>query len=963
MQPAELITSEEKILRWWQENRIYEKARALRKGGKAYAFLDGPPYATGSIHMGTAWNKILKDAYLRFWRMRGRDVWDQPGYDTHGLPIENKIEQQLGFKSKADIERFGVANFIRKCREFVEKFVPIQSQQFANLGVWMDWKNPYITYSNSYIEGAWHTFKMAFEKGLLYKGVFPVHVCTRCETALAYNEIEYTTLTDPSVYVKFKVKGRPSEYLLIWTTTPWTIPGNTAVMAHPDFEYARVKVGNEFLIIAKDLVKTVLGKAKVEGQIVGTMKGKDLKDTEYEHPLLDLVPALQNLRGAHRVVLSPRYVSAAEGTGLVHTAPGHGWEDYQVGKENRLPLVSPIKQNGTFDSSAGKWLEGKHAKAADPAILDELKKRGSLFHVDSITHDYPKCWRCSTPLLQFSVPEWFFKVEQMRKQLLAESAEVNWIPKWAGDRFRNWLESLGDWPISRQRYWGIPLPIWEDSKGHIEVIGSLAELRKRAGLKNEIDLHKPEIDGVKFECNKCGLEMSRVPEVLDVWFDSGAASWASLGYPARKDLFKKLWPSEFQTEGPDQIRGWWNSQLIMSMLTFGRAPFKNILYHGFILDLHGVKMSKSRGNIVAPEQVIEKYGRDVLRFYLLSFPPWDDVSWNWDDVDDVFKLFTIWANCARFVEAYVENKGAKRPARLNIEDEWILSRINSILSDGTKAAEGYQIFKLSQAARDFVIHDFSRTYIKLIRDRVAPGYSGKDRAAAEYALVTVLRILNRAMAPIVPFLTERIHQNLLRPLEKRESVHMLDWPEADKKAIDKELEERMAAALEISEAINGARAAAKIKLRWPVRKAILVSKDKVAQAAAKDFASVIQLLSNAKEVEARTAEPREPSGMPINEFGRGKVFLDTTRDEKLIEEAMIRELIRKVQAMRKESGLNVKERIVLRLKGDERVLKILKKWQTEIESGTTAKAVKIGELEGERKGELDFEGRKVSIGF
>lgn len=947
-----LKKTEAQILDFWAKNKIYEKAKALRKGKKPFSFIDGPPYATGSIHMGTAWNKILKDLYIRFWRMQGFDVSDQPGYDCHGLPTELKVEQQLNFHSKKDIERFGIANFIKECRKWATKYIDVMSSQFANLGVWMDWKNPYLTLKNDYIEGAWYTFKKAAEQGFLYKDVYPVHVCSRCETALAYNEIEYTSLTDPSIWIKFPIKGKKGEFLLIWTTTPWTIPSNTGIMVHPDFDYARVQLASETLIIAKDLLHQVMQRIKGEYKIIGTIKGKDLEGMEYEHPLKNLVPALQNLKNAHRVVLSARYVHLQEGTGLVHTAPGHGWEDWLVSKDSKLPLVSPVNLNGTFNESAGEWLKGKYVKAADKEIIAKLRERNALLHEETVTHDYPQCWRCDTPLLQISIPEWFFKVENIRERLIKENERVSWTPSWAKQRFRNWLENLGDWPVSRQRYWGIPLPIWECPCGGREVIGSFEELKKKAQLKKEIDFHKPAIDAVKIKCPKCRKPMKRVPDILDVWFDSGVCSWASLGYPRKKELFKKLWPPDFQTEGPDQIRGWWNSEAIMSMFSFNRLPFKNILYHGFILDLHGVKMSKSRGNIVTPEQVVNKYSRDVLRLYLLASAPWEDFTWNWEDVSDVNKIFTVWWNCAQFIETYVENKNVKKPAKLNLEDKWILSKLNSLLLAGEAFAKSYNMHKFVQSARDFILNDFSRTYIKLIRDRVAVGYSGKDRSAAEWTLLYVLNEINKALAPVTPFITESIHQQLFK--KERESVHLCSWPKADKKIIDKSLENQMDSAREIIEVIGAARASANLKLRWPVAAVTISTKDKNAVDAVKKLKGIIKQAGNVKDV--RLAK----SGKGVKKsFSKGELFLDTTQSKELLEEAMIRELIRQVQMMRKEAKKKVTERINLCLKGQEEVLK---RWIKEIEKGTTSK-ITLGQIKGKKKGKLKFEEKIIQIGF
>ena len=443
--------SEEQILDFWKKKKIYEKAVEKRKNAKKFYFIDGPPYATGYIHMGTAMNKILKDFYIRFFRMYGFKAWNQPGYDTHGVPIENKVEQKLGFKEKQDIEKFGIDKFIEECRNYATQFLDVMNNQFANLGVWMDWKHPYLTLSNEYIEGAWFTFKQGYEKGLLYKGTYSVHVCPHCETAVAYNEIEYTQVTDPSIFVKFKLKKKQNEYFVIWTTTPWTLASNTGIMVKPDAEYARVQVGDEIFIIAKQLLDSVMTKVKIKDfTILETMKGKELKDLEYESPLRDIFPFIKKLKNAHRIVLSDKYVTLEDGSGLVHTAPGHGQEDYKVGVENDLPIVNPLGFDGKYNKESGKY-SGMFVKTADKLIIEDLRNLGALLSEEKVEHDYPLCWRCSSPLLMMAVPQWFFKVTEIRERLLSENKKINWVPAWAGQRFQNWLESLGDWPLSRQR--------------------------------------------------------------------------------------------------------------------------------------------------------------------------------------------------------------------------------------------------------------------------------------------------------------------------------------------------------------------------------------------------------------------------------------------------------------------------------------------------------------------------------
>ncbi len=920
---------EDEIKRFWEKNKIYEKVKKL--GKKKFYFLDGPPYATGNIHIGTAWNKIIKDCYIRFWRMSGFDVHDQPGYDTHGLPIENQVEKELRIKSKADIERIGIEHFIAKCREFATRHIESMNKAFANLGVWMDWKNPYLTLENDYIEGAWFTFKKAFEKGLLYQGLYPVHVCPHCETAVAYNEIEYTKLKDPSIYVKFQVKGKSNEYLVIWTTTPWTLPANTGVMAHPDAEYVKVEVDNQRLILAKELLDSVMEKTgSKDYKIVQTMKGRDLEGLEYEHPLKDAFPFQKELKNAHRIVLSEQFVTMETGTGLVHTAPGHGQEDYKVGMENGLPVVSPIKLNGTFNEECGEY-SGMFVKAADKKVMDSLESQGLLLHKEDITHDYPQCWRCDSPLLQISVPQWFFKVTKIRSRLLSENNKVKWYPDWAKQRFSNWLENLSDWPISRQRYWGIPLPIWTCECGEKKVIGSVKELKEELG-----DLHRPYIDKVRFKC-KCGKEMKRVPDVLDVWFDSGLASWASLGYPKDRKAFKNIWPSDLQIEGPDQIRGWWNSQLITSVMTFNKAPFRNILFHGFSLDAHGLKMSKSRGNVVTPDEIVEKYGRDVLRFYLLSSAAWDDFYFNWTGVENVAKSFIIMDNTMNFVNMYVDSKG--RASGLKTEDRWILSRLNTLAGNCSKYYRSYNANKAAVEIQDFIINDFSRTYIKLIRDRTWPDYKGKDKMSAFYTLNEVVRTVSILIAPICPFFAEKSYKKVAG---SKESVHLCKFQKANKKMINKRLEDEMEFARKVFEAAGNIRKENKIKLRWPLKELVVTKK-------LSHMEDILKRMCNVKKV--KFGKSNLKSFAVIDDE---KAYLDTEMDDELLEEALFREVVRKVQDMRKKNNYVVSDRVILHLSD-----KGLKKFTKELKSEVGAEKVVFGKTSG--KTSIEFDNKRIGI--
>jgi len=936
--------TEEGLLAYWKEERIFEKAKA--KGGKKYYFLDGPPYATGAIHMGTAWNKIIKDHYMRFWRMQGYDVHSQPGYDTHGLPIENKVEKKLGLRNKSEIETYGVEKFVQECRNFATEHIADMNREFSNLGVWMNWEAPYVTLENYYIEGAWHTFKTAFEKDFLYKGNYSVHVCPHCATAVAYNEIEHKKVKDNSIYVKFKAKGR-DEYFVIWTTTPWTLPANAGIMVNPKFEYSRVLANGEVLIIAKELVPKAMEKFGISGyKELEVARGKELVGIEYENPLADLVPLQKEITG--RVVPSEQYVSLTDGTGLVHCAPGHGLEDYKVGVENHLPVVCPVGLDGKYTAQAGKF-EGMFVKKADAEIIQILKERGALLAEEPIEHEYPMCWRCASPLLMLAVPQWFFRVSTIKEKLIEENRKVTWAPEWAGKRFENWLESLSDWPISRQRYWGIPLPIWTCECGNVRVIGSADELPTKIA-----DLHKPYIDAVELDC-ECGKKMRRIPDVLDVWFDSGVAPWASLHYPKEKEKFEKMFPADFEVEGPDQIRGWWNSQMITSVITFGKAPFTNILFHGFVMDAHGAKMSKSKGNIISPNDVIASLGRDALRLYLLSSETWNDFYFSTEKAKESSKILNVLWNTYLFAKAYCERAG--EPKELNTEDRWLISKTNSLAKLCTEKNRAMHGHEAATAIMDFVLNDLSRWYVKLIRDRTWPGYAGADRKAACYTLWYALEETLKLLAPVAPFMAEKIFLEL-----NGTSVHMQDYPKADEKKIDAGLEMKMARAKEIAEAVDSARQEAKLKLRHPVKRIALIGDLKM-----EAFSGLLESRCNCKDV-AFLDETGflQLKGKGTNWVERditgGKAYLDTEITKEILEESLLREVSRKIQELRKQNKLKVEEHISLMFAGDGETLNTLlahtEELKTAVGAAKIAAADKIEEL-----GSCEFGGKRVGIWF
>ncbi|MEM5824628.1 MAG: isoleucine--tRNA ligase [Candidatus Aenigmatarchaeota archaeon] len=938
---------EEKILNFWEENKIYYKQKEKLKNKKIFYFLDGPPYATGYIHMGTALNKILKDFFIRIYKMYGFNVWDQAGYDTHGLPIEYQVEKQLNFKSKKDIENFGIENFIKECKNFATKFIGVMNSQFKNLGVWMNFDNPYLTLTNEYIEGAWYTFKEAYKKGYLFKGFYPVHICPRCETVLAYNEIEYEELEDPSIYVLFKLKEE-DKYLIIWTTTPWTLVDNEAIMVKPSAKYVEVKVDDKIYIVAKDLLEKLAKEFNwANYEIIREFEGKELEFKEYEHPFSDLLEFDKS--NIYKVILSERFVSLTEGSGLVHAAPAHGKEDYIVCKEYNLPIINSVNINGTFNFGIFK---DKTIKEVNEIVIKILRERNALLKEEKIKHEYPICWRCKSPLYIITIHQWFFKVTEFRDKLLEEIEKVVWYPNSAKYRMKDWLQNLSDWPISRQRYWGIPLPIWECKNcGNIKVIGSVKEL----GIEIE-DLHRPYIDRIKLKCEKCKSEMERIKDVLDVWFDSGVAPWASIGLHKNKKLFKKFWPVQLEIEGPDQIRGWWNSQIITSYMTLGEAPYRRIVMHGFVLDAHGRKMSKSLGNIVAPEEIIDKYGRDVLRAYFLLGFPWEDYYFDWKEVEEINRKLNIIRNVFNFIKLYVNKKPEKK--NLKIEDKYILSKLHSLILQYNQALKNYELdklFVLNKKFFEFLVEDVSRFYIKIIRDRVWINYNGKDKEGALYTLLEILDKSLKILAPITPFLAEYYYQEISF-IKNFESVHLENYPKPKKSFIKSEIENIVEVAKKIIQDILEARNKAKIKIRQPLKKVIIVYKKEEIKNA-KKAKRIISILTNIKKIEFKDSfEAKED--YEIIDTENYTVYLYKKIDKKLKEEGILREIIREIQEVRKKENLSIFEKINIAIDiSNEEFKKLIEKHKEIIENETNS----ILFFEKASKYELDLDGIKIFI--
>ncbi len=856
---------EEKVRAFWRTEDTYKTVQELRKTGRTFFFVDGPPYTTGNIHLGTAWNKILKDAILRYHRMQGRNLIDRAGYDMHGLPIEVRVENELGFHSKKDIESYGIAAFIEKCRDFAVTHKDIMSRQFSDLGVWLDFENPYQTISNDYIEAAWFTLKRVDEEGMLERGFRVVNWCPRCETAIADAEVEYIDVTDPSIFVKFPITAAENEHLVIWTTTPWTLPANVAVAVAPDFLYARVRAvregTSEILWVADELVESVLKAGRYQDyEVLGVRWGSDLVGTEYLSPLAASVPLQAEI--AHRVVAAD--FVAMENTGMVHIAPGHGWDDYVLGMKENLQIVCPVDETGRFTDEAGEFagLEVKESET-NRKVIDALGP--SLLADRKVTHRYGHCWRCKTPNIYRATSQWFIRASEIKEQMLGSIRDdVTWYPDWAGSaRFHDWIEGARDWCISRQRYWGIPIPVWVcESCDEYRVIGRFVELEEESG-KKITDPHRPMVDDITIPCT-CGGIMKRVEDIFDVWFDSGVASWATLSYPGNEEAFHSLWPAEFITEGQDQTRGWFYSQLGLSMIAFSQAPYKNVLMHGFALDAQGRKMSKSFGNVVTPEEVIEQFGVDTLRFYILSASaPWDDLKFNWDGVKTVHRALNILWNVYRFPIPYMRLDGfqpaecidgAYDPACAagiagsgSVEDRWIISKINSVAAEVNETMNGYQIHRAIRKLQTFILDDLSRWYVQLVRPRMWLEEESASKQQAYDTLYYVMRMLIRISAPFIPHLAEEMYQNL-RLAGDPASVHMLDWTEGDAALIDPGIEDAMRVVQSFDDAVANARQAGKRKLRLPVGEVVVATESSLVKEAIESLLPLCKARANSRNV-------------------------------------------------------------------------------------------------------------------
>ena len=758
-----------KVLEFWKQNKIFEKSVAQSEGKPAYTFYDGPPTANGKPHIGHILTRCIKDLIPRYKTMQGYDVLRKAGWDTHGLPVELEVERMLGLDGKEQIEEYGVEPFIAECKKSVWKYKGDWERMSDRVGFWADMENPYVTYENDYIESVWWSLKVIADKGLLYKGHKIVPYCPRCGTALSSHEVAqgYKDVTEESIFVKFKVKGEDGTYFMAWTTTPWTLPSNVALCVNPKEKYVKVELDREYIILAKALVESVLGEG---ARVVEEYDGKDLEFKEYE-PLYDFGEADKK---AWYITIDD-YVTLTDGSGIVHTAPAFGEDDARVGKRYGLPFVQMVGEDGKFKKNT-PWA-GVFVKDADKAIVEDLTNRGLMYKTKEYEHSYPFCWRCDTPLLYYARSSWFIKVTELKDLLIKNNRAVNWLPENIKEgRMGNFLENVIDWGLSRERYWGTPLPVWECKCGHFEVIGSREQLcEKGHDVPQDVELHKPFIDGIEMDCPECGGKMHRVPEVIDCWYDSGSMPFAQWHYPfENKEEFEKRFPAQFISEAVDQTRGWFYTLLAIGTVVFGQNPFENCIVLGHVQDKEGQKMSKHKGNVVDPWSVLDNQGADAVRWYFYSnSAPWLPNRFSGDAVSEAQRKFmgTLW-NTYAFYVMYAEIDGFNpmqyEMSGENVMDAWILSRLNTLIKNVHKYLDNY---RLTESARDMdsFVDDLSNWYVRRCRSRFWDSGMMQDKVDAYLTLYMVLETLCRLCAPFIPFMTEEMYQNIVRSVDKRRS--------------------------------------------------------------------------------------------------------------------------------------------------------------------------------------------------
>jgi isoleucyl-tRNA synthetase len=902
---------EEEVRKIWNKNEKEIKKTVQNDPKKPlFSFLEGPPTANAPPGLHHLEVRTFKDIICKFKYMNGFSVPRKGGWDTHGLPVEVQIEKKLGLNSKKDVIKYGTDKFINECRESVFSNINIWNKSTEELGYFIDLENAYVTLKNEYMESVWWSLKELYKKGYLYEGYKVVPFCPRCETPLSSHEVAqgYKDIKEESVYIAFKVKNRVGEYILAWTTTPWTLPGNVALAVGKDIDYVKVKLSDgDFVILGKDRLNVLRG----EYEILENFKGEDLVGIEYE-PLFE-IKELKN-ENSYKIILA-NFVTTVDGTGIVHTAGMYGEDDYNVCKEYNLPLIHTVEQDGKFNSLVTKW-QGKFVKDVEEEIKLDLKKRHLLYKTEKTNHAYPFCWRCDSPLLYYAINSWFIKVSSFNDKLVEKNKEINWYPDHIKDgRFGKWLEGAKDWALSRFKFWGTPLPIWRCECGYEEAIGSIEELKERSikKISGNIDLHKPWIDEIKLKCKKCNKEMKRIPDVIDCWYDSGSASFAQFHYPfENKDIFSKRYPYDFISEAIDQTRGWFYTLHVLGVLLFDKPVYKNVICAGHIVDDKGEKMSKTKGNIIKPNEIIEKTGVDAVRLQFCTSDTGNFKRFSSESIkEQVIPFLTVLENCFKYYQQSYHKKLIKK-----IEDKWILSRLNSTINKVTMDLENYSIDRPFSELYNFVVNDFSRTYIKMTR----------EREDTKEILGEVLKKVSLLIAPYAPYISDYIYKDF----DKR-SVHLSIWPKADKKLIDEKLDEDFKKVLEIIEKGLNMRDKAQIGLKWPLAKAIIKAPIEMK----KEYENLIKNQLNIKSIEIKNNKEIEPI----------TVELDTKLTLELEAEGFAREISRKVQDSRKKCGFVKSDFIKLGLKVNEEFKKIIEKNKEFIKERTNSKEILIGKVE------------------
>ena len=1023
------VEREKQVEKFWEDNQIFEKSMKVREGNPSYVFYDGPPTANGKPHIGHVETRVIKDMIPRYRTMKGYQVPRKAGWDTHGLPVELEVEKKLGLDGKDQIEKYGVEPFIEQCKESVWKYEGMWEDFSHTVGFWADMKNPYVTYHNDYIESEWWALKEIWKKGLLYEGHKIVPYCPRCGTPLSSHEVAqgYKDVKERSAVVRFKVKGEDA-YILAWTTTPWTLPSNVALCVNPDEDYVKVTSKGYTYYMAAALVDTVLGEG---AEVLEHYQGKDLEFKEYE-PLFPYAEKRIGNKKAYYVVCDT-YVTLTDGTGVVHIAPAFGEDDSKVGHRYDLPFVQLVNEKGEMTEET-PWA-GTFCKKADMAVLQALEDKDLLFDAPLFEHSYPHCWRCDTPLIYYARETWFIRMTAVKEDLIRNNNTINWIPESIGKgRFGDWLENVQDWGLSRNRYWGTPLPVWQCECGHQDCIGSIEELKEKAdNCPDDIELHRPYIDAVTIKCPKCGKEMHRVPEVIDCWFDSGSMPFAQHHYPfENKETFEKQFPAQFISEAVDQTRGWFYSLLAISTLLFNKAPYENVIVLGLVQDENGQKMSKSKGNAVDPFDALQTYGADAIRWYFYtSSAPWLPSRFAGKTVVEGQRKFmgTLWNTYAFFVlYANIDNFDATKYSleydKLAVMDKWLLSRLESTVKAVDDNLANYRIPEAAKALQSFV-DDMSNWYVRRSRERFWAKGMEQDKINAYMTLYTALVTVAKAAAPMIPFMTEDIYQNLVKSIDASapESIHLCDFPEVHENWIDPKMEEDMADLLEIVVMGRAARNTANIKNRQPIGTMYVKSEFQLSEF----YKEIIEDELNVKEVvfkddiadfisysfkpQMRTVGPKygkllnkiktvlsELDGnkamAELKSTGELKldidgqeivlleedllidmaqmegyvsesdhtitVVLDINLTPELIEEGFVRELVSKIQTMRKEAGFEVMDKIRVYAKDNDKIVDIMKNHGDEIKSEVLAEDIVTGETKGYEK-EWNINSEKVTM--